>query len=108
MSYGAAVQVFAQHAARERAEAFGTRVRTGTGAVFTVFVSPWRVERELGEAGIIETVKAQLRVQTSCAWRPANGEEFTIVDSGEVARITSVATHPSSAEIVCDIVRRNP
>lgn len=109
MSFGSAVRSFAQQAARDRAEAFGTRIRTHTtpARVITVFISPWRVERELGEHGFVETVRAQLRVQTSAAWTPSAGDEFTIVATGEVARINAVSTHPISAEIVCEVVRRN-
>lgn len=110
MSFATSVRQFAQQAARERAEAFGTRIRTHTtpARVLTVFLSPWQVVRDIGDVGMIETVKAQLRVQTACVWQPVNGEEFTLVETGEVARVNSVATHPSSAELVCDIARLSP
>lgn len=110
MSFSTSVSQFAQQAARERAQAFGTRIRTNTtpARTLTVFLSPWQVVRDIGDAGMIETVKAQLRVQTACVWQPVNGVEFTVVATGEVARINSVAAHPSSAEWVCDVARLSP
>lgn len=110
MSFGTATLAFSRRAAQHRRESFGARIRTSTtpARTLTVFLSPWQVVREIGDVGMVETVKAQLRVETSAAWQPENGSEFTVIATGELVRVNSVSSHPSSAEIICDIARLSP
>lgn len=110
MSFASAVAIFAAQAARERREAFPTRITTAeaTPRTLSVFLSPWRVERELGDSGPIETVRAQLRVELTAGWSPAVGDEFTLAASEEVARINARTSHPSAAELVYEVVRISP
>ncbi|HSV73465.1 MAG TPA: hypothetical protein VLH79_06875 [Chthonomonadales bacterium] len=115
MSFATSVQAFATQAARERQALALTTVQpyTGAGAAaldgapVAVFLSPIRIERELGEAGFITLHKASLRVLKTGTWSPAEGTEFVVVATGDRYRCNSAtgADTDFSAEIVCDVVR---
>lgn len=98
---------FAAQAAKHRVDSFATRIRPAESGQreFDVFLGAIRSQVELTDHGPATLDRAQLRVRLTTAWTPKKDGEFTVARTGDRFRINAVASHPSSAEWVCDCVK---